>query len=213
MQLQVHRRTLCVCLTTLPAPPPHPKPHPPTHFLQVLLTFILVCLILYFGVVAPFNKLVKLFYGAAKKTRSCPECLSDIPLKATRCKFCCAAVEPLPTPSQQLTPSEQKLLGGESMGSGCRGGGGEGQIFRVCCHSQAAVPTHPSPCAFPCARGPAGRSTRHQDVSRRQERFRAAAARSVQQGVMPQRPGCSFSFFLLLPAYPVSRLSPPSFCR
>lgn len=31
----------------------------------------------------------------ASLTGPCPECLSDIPHKARRCKFCCSAVEPL----------------------------------------------------------------------------------------------------------------------
>lgn len=65
------------------------------HFLNVLLSFILVCVTMYFLVVLPINSLMKAYFPK-NKTRPCPECLSDISTKAKRCKFCCAPVEPLP---------------------------------------------------------------------------------------------------------------------
>jgi large conductance mechanosensitive channel len=71
------------------------------HFLNVLLTFVLVCTILYFLVVLPINTLVKSVYGKKKATRECPECYGDISLKARRCKFCCQPVEPLDTGATQ----------------------------------------------------------------------------------------------------------------
>ncbi|KAI7842318.1 hypothetical protein COHA_003958 [Chlorella ohadii] len=73
------------------------------HFLNVLLSFVFVCISMYFLIVLPVNALMKAYFPA-KKTRPCPECCSDIPTKAKRCKFCCAPVEPLPP-----TKSEKQL--------------------------------------------------------------------------------------------------------
>lgn len=36
--------------------------------------------------------------------------MSDVPVKAQRCKFCCAAIEPLP--AAQATSSKAQLLTG-----------------------------------------------------------------------------------------------------
>ncbi|PSC74947.1 large conductance mechanosensitive channel [Micractinium conductrix] len=63
------------------------------HFVNTLLTFVLIMLIVFFLVVTPTNALM---HATDHKTRmrDCPECLSEIPQRARRCKFCCAAVEP-----------------------------------------------------------------------------------------------------------------------
>jgi large conductance mechanosensitive channel len=61
------------------------------NFLNALLTFVLVAAVVYFLVVKPVNRLL-----AARKTeppvdttvRQCPDCLSEIPVEATRCAFC-----------------------------------------------------------------------------------------------------------------------------
>jgi large conductance mechanosensitive channel len=60
-------------------------------FLTASLTFLIVAAVVYFFVVAPLNYLVARFKKpeeAAPATKTCPECLSDIPLEAKRCKFC-----------------------------------------------------------------------------------------------------------------------------
>jgi large conductance mechanosensitive channel len=66
------------------------------NFINALLSFIIVALIIYFVVVAPMNRLMARFKPAtppvAPATRPCPECLSEIPLAATRCAFCTAQV-------------------------------------------------------------------------------------------------------------------------
>ncbi len=67
------------------------------NFINALLAFLLVAAIIYFVVVAPMNRLmerIKPATAAIAPTRPCPECLSDIPLDATRCAFCTTQVRP-----------------------------------------------------------------------------------------------------------------------
>jgi len=66
-------------------------------FLDALITFLVVAAVLFFLVVKPVNTLLARFQpepAVAKKTRPCPECLSDIPEEARRCAFCTAEVAP-----------------------------------------------------------------------------------------------------------------------
>ncbi len=57
--------------------------------LNAILSFLIVSAVVFFLVVAPYNKLMRLFQGAPDQTtKKCAECLSEIPVKATRCKFC-----------------------------------------------------------------------------------------------------------------------------
>ena len=65
------------------------------NFINALLSFLIVAAIIYFVVVAPMNRLlarIKPDTPAIAPTRPCPECLSDIPLGATRCAFCTAQI-------------------------------------------------------------------------------------------------------------------------
>ncbi|MGA7087154.1 MAG: MscL family protein [Candidatus Dormiibacterota bacterium] len=56
---------------------------------NALLTFVLVALVLYFAVIAPYAAVVaRSQRQAARTTKECPECLSEIPIKASRCAFC-----------------------------------------------------------------------------------------------------------------------------
>jgi large conductance mechanosensitive channel len=58
---------------------------------DALLTFVLVAVVLYFAVIAPYQALVaRTQRQAARTTKDCPECLSAIPIKASRCAFCTA---------------------------------------------------------------------------------------------------------------------------
>jgi large conductance mechanosensitive channel len=65
-------------------------------FLNVLLSFVIIAAAVYFFVVVPVNALIartrKEAPPADPTTRTCPECLSEIPIKARRCKFCAQAV-------------------------------------------------------------------------------------------------------------------------
>ena len=65
--------------------------------LNALISFVSVAAVLYFLVVQPMNHVqarLKPGKPVDEPTRACPECLSDIPRKATRCAFCTAQVTP-----------------------------------------------------------------------------------------------------------------------
>src|SRR3712207_4558549 len=67
------------------------------NFINALLSFLIVAAIIYFLIVAPMNRLmarIRPATPAIAPTRPCPECLSNIPLGATRCAFCTAQVGP-----------------------------------------------------------------------------------------------------------------------
>jgi large conductance mechanosensitive channel len=64
-------------------------------FINALITFITVALVMFFLVIKPVNALLARFRAEPavdQETRSCPECLSDIPVGAKRCAFCTSAV-------------------------------------------------------------------------------------------------------------------------
>jgi large conductance mechanosensitive channel len=63
-------------------------------FLNALVSFVTVSAAIYYIVVLPTQKLIELRRGPIETTVTvCPECLSEIPLAATRCKYC-TAVQP-----------------------------------------------------------------------------------------------------------------------
>ncbi len=67
-------------------------------FLNALIAFVLVAVVLFFVVIKPVNALVARSRNeppADPTTRNCPECLSEIPLEAKRCAFCTTEVAPL----------------------------------------------------------------------------------------------------------------------
>ena len=65
-------------------------------FLNALLAFLIVAVVVFFFVVKPINSLTDRFADSKETeesaTRKCAECLSEIPKKATRCKFCTAKI-------------------------------------------------------------------------------------------------------------------------
>lgn len=64
-------------------------------FLTSLISFLIIAAVVFFFVVRPANELMSRFGPKEEKdTRECPECLSGIPQKATRCAFCTAEVGP-----------------------------------------------------------------------------------------------------------------------
>ena len=66
-------------------------------FLNALISFLLVAAVMFFLVVKPLNELMERMKPGKPvdaPTRSCPECLSDIPAQARRCAFCTAEVSP-----------------------------------------------------------------------------------------------------------------------
>ena len=66
------------------------------HFINALISFLVIAAVVYFLVVSPIAKLLAYMQrNKAASERSCPECLSDIPVAATRCAFCTAQVTPV----------------------------------------------------------------------------------------------------------------------
>jgi len=59
-------------------------------FINATIAFLISASVIYFLIVLPMQYLLKRIKGPSPDptTRPCPQCLSDIPLAATRCKFC-----------------------------------------------------------------------------------------------------------------------------
>lgn len=65
------------------------------HFINALLSFLIIAAVVYFLIVLPFAALLRRIRGEPTPgTRKCPECLSDIPREARRCAFCTSEVTP-----------------------------------------------------------------------------------------------------------------------
>jgi large conductance mechanosensitive channel len=65
-------------------------------FLNSLVSFLIIAAVVYFLIVAPTVKLTARLARKQEATeRECPECLSEIPVKATRCMYCTAEVPPV----------------------------------------------------------------------------------------------------------------------
>ena len=68
--------------------------------LNALISFLIISAVVYFFVVVPLNILIsksKKEAPADPESKKCPECLSEIPMGATRCAFCTAKLpEPIP---------------------------------------------------------------------------------------------------------------------
>jgi large conductance mechanosensitive channel len=64
-------------------------------FINALISFLIVAAVIYFFVVLPMNKLQELSRSGKSidpTTKACPYCISEIPIKATRCAFCTATL-------------------------------------------------------------------------------------------------------------------------
>ncbi len=60
-------------------------------FVTAVINFLLIAAVVYFLLVVPTQYLLKRFNPPKAEpvsTRPCPQCFGDIPLLATRCKFC-----------------------------------------------------------------------------------------------------------------------------
>jgi large conductance mechanosensitive channel len=58
---------------------------------------VIIAAVVFFFVVKPVNALLERYRtepDVESETHACPECLSDIPIKARRCAFCTAQVAP-----------------------------------------------------------------------------------------------------------------------
>lgn len=65
------------------------------NFITAVINFLILAFVVYFFLVIPTQYLLKKFHPAEvtpPTTKPCPQCLGDIPVAATRCKFCTQAV-------------------------------------------------------------------------------------------------------------------------
>jgi len=66
-------------------------------FINDVVSFLIIALVVYFFVIVPTNKLVTNAYFEPPPDpamRKCPECESDIPKTAHRCMYCTQPVQP-----------------------------------------------------------------------------------------------------------------------
>ncbi len=65
-------------------------------FINALLSFLFVAAAVYFFVVVPMNALMARVKRGVEQpdptTKQCPECLSDVPIRARRCAFCTSSL-------------------------------------------------------------------------------------------------------------------------
>lgn len=65
-------------------------------FVNAVIYFIIICIVIYFGVVMPAQRLMARFHPpipvVPPALKTCPQCLSDIPAAATRCSHCTQVV-------------------------------------------------------------------------------------------------------------------------
>ena len=67
-------------------------------FFNALIAFLIIAAVVYYLIVAPMAKVSARFARNVEvTTRDCPECLSTIPIAATRCMYCTVQVAPVPT--------------------------------------------------------------------------------------------------------------------
>jgi large conductance mechanosensitive channel len=67
-------------------------------FLNALISFVTIALVVFFFVVKPINRLMELSRRRESpdpSTRKCPECVSEIAIDARRCAFCTSEVAPV----------------------------------------------------------------------------------------------------------------------
>ena len=61
-------------------------------FISAIVYFIVFMGVVYFAIVIPYKHIQKrrgvTVFGQEPATKACPECLSDIPEAATKCKYC-----------------------------------------------------------------------------------------------------------------------------
>ena len=99
--------TLVIHVPVLHSVPPPPSPLPANYvtpgdihigkLLNALINFLLVASAIYFAIIMPMQYMVKKFATPATPpvlptTKTCPECLSEIPLAAKRCAHCAQLV-------------------------------------------------------------------------------------------------------------------------
>jgi large conductance mechanosensitive channel len=75
--------------------------------IQALIAFLIIAAVVYYLVVMPMARVTARFTRQAEiTTRDCPECLSTIPIAATRCMYCTVTVPPVP-PAPPVHPGRR----------------------------------------------------------------------------------------------------------
>ena len=72
------------------------------HFLNALISFLIIAAVVFFLVVKPMSSLMERLQTSPpveEETRECPACLSQIPYAARRCAFCTEEVGPAVPPA------------------------------------------------------------------------------------------------------------------
>jgi large conductance mechanosensitive channel len=73
--------------------------------INALISFLIIAAVVYYLVVMPMTRVTARFTRQAEiTTRDCPECLSTIPISATRCMYCTVTVPPVP-PAPPMPPT------------------------------------------------------------------------------------------------------------
>lgn len=65
-------------------------------FINAFLSFLIVSAVVYYFIVTPMNTLMNRIKKGEKvdpTDKTCPECLSIIPIKAKKCRYCTSVVE------------------------------------------------------------------------------------------------------------------------
>ena len=78
-------------------------------FLTEALTFVISALVVYYAMVLPVSRLLKLFErNHAATTRDCPECTMTVPVAARRCPQCTAQITPATEQPQMISRAGQR---------------------------------------------------------------------------------------------------------
>jgi large conductance mechanosensitive channel len=80
-------------------------------FINTVVSFVFIGAVVYYVFLVPAERIASLAERRHKATeRQCPQCLSDIPVAARRCKFCTAEVGAGPMPSPAPDPTLRQRL-------------------------------------------------------------------------------------------------------
>lgn len=64
-------------------------------FINAIAAFVIIAAVVYFLVVLPIARITEMAIRKREATgRECPECLSEIPVAARRCKYCTVELAP-----------------------------------------------------------------------------------------------------------------------
>ncbi len=65
-------------------------------FINALLSFVIIAAVVYFLIISPMARVMaRADRNKEASTRQCPQCLSDIPVGATRCMYCTSELPPI----------------------------------------------------------------------------------------------------------------------